>query len=320
MYYALMDDILQYILSSPLESIIEKIDFYGNKFSLEFEACSIVNARSGLCGGDCKYCAQSGNSSAEIDIYPLLSDEQIIKKAVYNKLCGASRFSIVTSGQSLSEPELERICRLIPKLKEKTGMEICASLGFLDKNQLRMLKSAGLSRYHHNIETSPGYYPKIVSTHKFEERVKTVLSAKDAGLEVCCGGIIGMGETWQDRLDMALLLKQISPNAVPLNMFVPIKGTPLGGLKMILREEALRSIALFRILLGGTDIKIIAGREILFSEDPALPFKFGANGAMVGGYLTIKGEGVESDLQFVKTISAMFSNSVPKDVLDNKQL
>ncbi len=298
---------LEDIITLPLKELLEKSNAVCNGFIDSFEACSIINARSGLCLGDCKYCAQSKVSSAEIDVYPLLSYERILEKALYSRSCGAERFSIVTSGESITEYELEQICKIVPRLIQDTGMNICASLGILSKGQLLRLKSAGLSRYHHNIETSERYYREIISSHSFQDRINTVKNAKEAGLEVCCGGIIGMGETWQDRFDMVLTLKELRPSAVPINIFIPIKGTPLADITPISCEEALRAIVLFRMVLQDIDLKLIAGRERIFSDARDKIFKAGINGVMVGGYLTVQGQGRIHDLEVCEIGRSVFS-------------
>jgi biotin synthase len=192
-------------------------------------------------------------------------------------------------------------------ITENIDIEVCGSLGALDFSQLKQLKQAGLSRFHHNIETSQNFYPKIVSTHNFSQRIKTIKSAKQAGLKVCSGGILGMGESPRDRLDMAITLKELCVDSVPLNILVPIKGTGLEGIKPLRCEQAVRTIAIFRIVLEDVPIKIAAGREQTFSDCPVKPFRAGANGMMIGGYLTVKGAKLQSDYQLIKQIQALWN-------------
>ncbi len=288
------EDLLDFVQQPLLEiiSIANSIRkrFCGNKFHL----CSIINARSGLCSGDCAYCAQSKVSSALIDIYPMKEKEEIVSYARKMKELGSTRFSIVTSGERLTDRELKVIIESIPEIK-KIGIEVCASLGMLDKDQLSALKAAGLDRYHHNIESSPRFYPQIVSTHKIEDRIRTIELAKEVGLSVCSGGILGMGEDWQDRVEMALLLRNLDVDSVPLNFLLPIPGTPLGNREMIDPISALRSIALFRYALPNKEVRIIAGREKVFGDMQLIAFLSGANGMMVGGYLTTKGDPIQRD-------------------------
>ncbi|HID43669.1 MAG TPA: biotin synthase BioB [Archaeoglobaceae archaeon] len=271
------------------------------------ELCSIINAKSGLCTQDCKFCAQSLHHSTQIETYPLKEEEEIIQVAQRAKQMGAERFGIVTSGRSLSWQELKKVARSITRIKKEVKIETCASLGSLDEEGLFLLKQSGLTRYHHNIETSPSYFPQIVSTHSFKERIQTVQNAKKVGLEVCSGGIIGMGESWQDRIEMAFLLKELEVNSVPINILVAIKGTALENLEPLSCLDAIRSIAIFRIILKDKIIKIAAGRETVLKDFQALGFMAGANGMLIGGYLTIKGRPVEEDWKLIQEVKRIWS-------------
>ena len=271
-----------------------------------FDLCTITNAKSGLCSEDCKFCAQSSCHSTTVSRYPLKNKRDIIKEARDAKAIGAARFGIVTSGNKLTARELENIAYAISEIKDKIGIEVCASLGALDKLQLKMLKSAGLSRYHHNIETSPNFYPKVVTTHSFKERVDAIENAKSLGFKVCSGGIIGMGETWQDRVDMAELLKRLNVDSVPINFLVPIKGTSLESVKPISCNDAIRTIAIFRIILQTREIKIAAGRESVLKDAQAQGFGAGANGMLIGGYLTVKGRPIGEDQVLIKEIERLW--------------
>jgi len=295
------------LLRQPLTFLL----FFANKIRNDyigsrFEVCSIINAKSGLCSEDCKFCAQSFRYHTDISKYPLKDKSQILKAAQRAKEIGAERFGIVTSGRSLIEKELDRVVEAISAIKNSLGIKICASLGVLNRNQLRMLKKAGLSRYHHNIETSPRFYPQIVTTHDFRERIRTVEAAKSVGLEVCSGGIIGMGETWQDRIDMAVLLERLDVDSIPINFLIPIKGTPLESLNPISCVDAIRTICIFRIILKDKIIKIAAGRETVLKDFQALGFMAGANGMLIGGYLTIKGRDVAEDQKLIEEIKKIW--------------
>ncbi len=261
-----------------------------------FDLCSITNAKSGACKEDCKFCAQSAHNRADIEQYPLRSLEDILKdarEAVKNK---AKRFGIVTSGRSLTDKEIKKIAQAISNIKDELKIEPCASLGELTQKQLEVLKKAGLKRYHHNIETSPSFYPRIVTTHSFEDRIRTVILVKKLGMEICCGGIIGLGESMDDRIDMAFKLKELDVDSVPLNILVPIKGTPMEDLGRLKVSDIIKTIAVFRIMLKDKTIKIAAGRESMLKDFQALAFLAGANGMLINGYLTIKGRSVEDDL------------------------
>ncbi len=277
-------------------------DFLGNKLEL----CSILNAKSGSCKEDCKFCAQAYKYQLDTPVYLLKSKQEIIAAATRAKAIGAERFGIVTSGNRLTSRELETVIAAIREIKKNLDIGICASLGALTRADLRKLKAAGLTRYHHNLETSPNFYPQIVSTHTFEERVDTVKAAKQAGLEVCSGGIIGMGETWQDRLALAYLLKGLNVDSVPINFLIPIKGTPLAKLKPISFEDALRVLAIFRIILKDKTIKIAAGRETVLKDMQAQGFMAGANGMIIGGYLTVQGQELNQDYKLIGEVKQLW--------------
>jgi biotin synthase len=215
---------------------------------------------------------------------------------------GAHRFDIVTSGPTLSEDELNTIIDAVSEITKITGMAMCASLGKLNEKSLASLKKAGVSRYHHNIETSPRYFSQIVTTHSFQDRVDTIKAAKRAGLEVCSGGIIGMGEDWPDRIEMALTLKELNVDSVPINILVPIKGTPFENIKQISVDDAIRTIAIFRIVLEDKIVKVAAGRESVLRDSQGAAFMAGANGMLIGGYLTIGGTGINEDNMLIEKI------------------
>jgi biotin synthase len=238
--------------------------------------------------------------------YPLKKKEEILEAAKRAKEIGAERFDIVTSGAAVSKEELGIICDTINEITAKIGIKMCASLGSLDEESLRLLKQSGLSRYHHNIESSPTYFPKIATTHTFQDRINTIIAAKKTGLEVCSGGIIGMGESLNDRVGMALCLKELDVDSIPINILVPIKGTPLQIQEQLSCTEAIRAIALFRIILKDKIIKIAAGRESVLKDFQALAFMAGANGMLIGGYLTIRGREVEEDKKLINEIEDLW--------------
>lgn len=294
-------------LKLPLAELIAKADKIRERFAgNRVELCNILNAKSGLCSQDCKFCAQSARHKTGSGVYPLKSKADMLEAARRAKEIGAERFDIVTSGDKLSKEDFRVIVDAISEITENIKIKMCASLGSMGDREFFLLKQAGLSRYHHNIETSPGFFPKIVSTHTFEDRLKTIKAAKKAGLEVCSGGIIGMGETMDDRIQMALILKELKVDSVPLNILVPIAGTPLGEKLVLPCEEVIRTIAIFRIILKDKIIKIAAGRESILKDFQALGFMAGANGMLIGGYLTIKGRSVEEDLKLVDQVQRLW--------------
>lgn len=296
------------LLSLPFEELISTANKTRKAHTGgELEICSVINAKSGKCSEDCKFCAQSAHYNTSIQDYPLKTKEEILSAAWTAKRNGAHKFGIVTSGRRLTEKEVATVADCVRKIREEVGIVPCASLGALGEDALLNLKNAGLTRYHHNIETSERFYPEIVSTHPYSERVKTVKNVKKVGLEACSGGILGLGESWEDRIDMALLLRDLEVDAVPLNFLIPIKGTPLERGGRITPIEAIKAIALFRIILKDAVVKIAAGRETVLKDFQALIFMAGANGMMVGGYLTIQGRAVVEDQNLIKEIQKLWS-------------
>jgi biotin synthase len=294
------------LLDFPIEKLILESSSVKRQYAPnELDLCNILNARSGLCKENCKFCAQSMHHKTGIQTYPLKNKDEIIKSAINAKNIGAKRFGIVTSGNTLDDKEFEVILSAIKYLKENVNIILCASLGKLTKEQLQKLKSNGLSRYHHNIETSRNHYNKIVSTHSFDERIETIKNAKDSGLEVCSGGIIGMGENWEDRIDMFLTLKDLDVDSIPINILMPIKGTALENIDEISSLDVIRTIAIARIILKDKTIKIAAGRETKLKDFQALGFLAGANGMLIGGYLTINGRDIKEDYKLIEDIKGL---------------
>jgi biotin synthase len=291
------------LLKLPLLELISLANrTRAENFGSNFELCGIINAKSGLCSQDCKFCAQSVHYQTNALTYQLLTEEAILAAAQNAEAAGAERFGIVTGGHSVNQAELSKLAQMISVIKKNTNLKVCASLGILGKDDLSLLKQAGLSRYHHNLETSAAFFPQICSTHDFKDRIKTVRNAQQAGLEVCSGGIIGLGEDWKDRIEMAITLKELAVTAVPLNILVPIEGTPLESAAPLSPVEIIRTIAIFRIILKDQVIKVVAGREKMLKDFQGLAFMAGANGMFTGGYLTINGREVEEDQKLVKAI------------------
>ncbi len=299
---------LSKILKLPLAELI----LAANKLRKEFlsdkiELCSILNAKSGLCNQDCRFCAQARSHKTGIETYALKPKKEIIEAARRAQDIGAMRFGIVTSGNTLSGEDLKLVCEAASEIKKKVNIKLCASLGSISEEGLSCLRQAGISRYHHNIETSESYFPRVCSTHTFADRIATIRRAKKCGFEVCSGGIIGMGESMQDRIQMALCLNELKVDAIPLNILVPIKGTSMEKQEPLCRPEIIRTIAVFRIILKDKIIKIAAGRETALADFQALAFLAGADGMLIGGYLTIKGRSVEEDHRLIKEIKELWT-------------
>jgi biotin synthase len=266
------------------------------------DICSIVNAKSGACTEDCVYCAQSTHYATDAQVYPLISTDRIEEAAASARRNGASRFCIVTSGRGIeSQEDLENIAEGIRRVR-KMGLSPCATLGTLFREQLAYLKDAGLHRYHHNIETSRDYFPRICTTHTFGERLEVLRSAASLGLSVCSGGIIGMGETMEDRINMAFILRELDVDSVPINFLMPVPGTPLEKVVAISPLEALHSLALFRLILPRKEIRICGGRGTALGKLHPLIFASGADGFMIGNYLTRSGLDPGDDRAMLKDL------------------
>ncbi|MBF0544593.1 MAG: biotin synthase BioB [Candidatus Riflebacteria bacterium] len=273
------------------------------------DICTICNAKSGSCTEDCKFCAQSAHFLTDAPRYPLLGKGEIVAAARKASEVGSKRFGIVTSGRELSNEELACIIEVVEEIKNEVGIEICASLGCLDFEQFTALKDAGLTRYHHNLETSQKYFTKIVTSHTFEDRIHTIQAAFKAGLSVCSGGIIGMGESREDRISMAFTLKDLNVDCVPINVLVPIPGTPLANEFPIHVSEVLKTVSIFRLIFGNKTIKIAAGREVVLKDFQGMAFLAGANGMLMGGYLTTRGRSVTEDQAMIKEIIYAWNDS-----------
>lgn len=277
------------ILFESANEIREKL--VGNKADL----CTILNAKSGLCSENCKYCAQSAHYKTGVLEYDLLEYSEILEKALETQQNGAHRFSLVTSGKGIEKDEdIEKLAKMYQQLSKDTNIELCASHGIITYQQAKKLKESGVVTYHHNVETSKNYYKSICTTHTYEDRVKTIENVRKAGLEVCCGGIIGMGESLEDRINMAFEIKSLNVKSIPINVLNAIKGTPFENLEVLSPMEILKTIAVYRFILPDCYIRYAGGRMAL-KDKQALGFKAGINAALTGNYLTTTGSDVDQD-------------------------
>lgn len=268
--------------------------FCGNGFDI----CTIINAKSGKCSENCKYCAQSSFYNTPAETYPLLDTDEIVNQAKYNDERGVLRYSLVTSGKNLNDNEVEQACKSIRKIKEETGIEVCVSMGLLNEKQFRKLKEAGASRVHNNLETSEHNFQNVCTTHSFSDKVEALKAAKRAGLGICSGGIMGLGESMEDRIDMAFSLKELEVKSVPVNMLNPIPGTPYEKNKLLTNDDMRRIVAIFRFILPDTSIRLAGGRGLLPDKGKAC-FKSGANAAISGDMLTTSGISIETDIDLI---------------------
>ena len=280
------EDDLSIFLECDLKELCEganqiRAHFVGDKVDL----CSIINGRSGKCPEDCKYCAQSAHNHTDCEVYDFLPEETIVEACRMNEREGVDRFSIVTAGRTLSGEEFEKAIHAYETMHRECNIELCSSMGFLDEKQLHRLHEAGVTSYHHNIETSRRNFPNICTTHTYDQKIETLKKVKAEGMWVCSGGIIGMGETWEDRLDMAVSLSELEVDSIPINALMPIKGTPLEDLPPLTEEEILRNIAFFRYINPKAEIRLAAGRALL-TNDGEIAFRSGASATITGNMLT----------------------------------
>ncbi len=270
--------------------------YKGNKVFL----CSIINAKSGKCSEDCAFCAQSGHHNADVAAYPMMQETEMVSDGLRMKEAGATQYSMVTSGFRLSNADINTVSNTAATLQEKTNLNICASLGGLTVERARQLRGNGVSSYHHNLETAKSYFDNICTTHAYEDDIETLKIAKSAGFRVCSGGILGLGESWEQRVELAFTLKDLDVDSIPLNFLNPIAGTPLENQALISPMEALKSIALFRIINSTKDIPICGGREKTLKDFQSWAFLAGANGIMLGNYLTTEGRSAAMDLEMIR--------------------
>jgi biotin synthase len=264
--------------------------------------CSISAVKLGRCGEDCRWCAQSARWAVAVEAHGLLSTETLVRQAEESAARGAERFGLVTSGARLSPAELDGVLQSAAAIRERTGLTVCGSFGELTVEGARRLAQAGIRRYNHNLETSARHFPRVCTTHTYEDRVRTARAALEAGLELCCGGLFGMGETDEDRVDLALAVRDLGAHVVPLNFLHPIPGTPLADAAPLAPLKILSIVAMFRMVLPDRIIKLAGGREKNLRDLQALMFFAGADSCMVGGYLTTKGRAAEDDLRMIRDL------------------
>ncbi len=280
-----------------LDELLEESSKY---IKNDVEFCSLVNARNGKCSQNCKYCAQSSYYKTHINSYPLIELEKVRKAAIDAKSHKASRFAIVTSGKTPDESDFDKILAMIDEVNKIKGLKSCASIGILNEEQIKKLKQHGLVRFHHNINTARSYYPEICTTHSFEDRIKTCELVKKYGMELCCGVILGMGESVEQRVEMALELSEIHPDSIPINILMPIPETPFENyFDKIDEENILRTLAIFKIANPDSVLRFCGGRMRLSDENQRKALKSCVEGIMTGNYLTTVGKAPQDDIKTV---------------------
>ena len=271
--------------------------FCGNQFDM----CTIINGKSGLCSENCKFCAQSSHYNTGSKVYSLLSEEEILADAKKNADQGVMRYSIVTAGRSLSDGEVDRMCHIIRRIKEEVHISVCVSFGLLKEDQFRRLKEAGAERVHNNLEASENFFPSVCTSHSFSDKVQAIRAAQAAGLDVCSGGIMGLGEGIEDRIDMALSLRDLGIESIPVNMLNPIPGTPMEKYESLDEKEMQRIIAVYRFILPKAFIRLAGGRGLMRDKGKAC-FMSGANAAISGDMLTTAGITVDKDKKLLEEL------------------
>lgn len=286
----------------PVEELCVAADeirqrFCGNSFDL----CTIINGKSGKCSENCKYCAQSSFYHTNVESYPLLKTEELLKQAQYNSERGVPRYSIVTSGKKLSSKEVEQVCESIRVIKQNVDISVCVSFGLLEEAEFRKVKEAGAVRVHNNLEASEGYFPKVCTTHTQQDKIDALKAARNAGLSICSGGIMGLGETMEDRIDLAITLRDLEVSSVPINMLNPISGTPYEHNSRLTVEDMCQIIAIFRFILPTAFIRLAGGRGLMKDQGRKC-FQSGANAAITGDMLTTTGITIKQDFQMLQEL------------------
>ena len=306
---------LESFTHEELDYLFIGTDRIRDKFKGEdVKICSIVNAKSGRCVEDCSFCAQSSSFKTDAPETELMSVEEMVAAAKEAEAFGANEFSIVASGTKMDDrKELDKVIAAVRRIKAETKLETCCSLGLMELDDLKELKAAGLDRCHHNLETAASFFNKIVTTHTYEDEVKAVQNAKEAGLQVCVGGIFGMGETFAQRVELAFSIRELGTQSLPINFLKPIDGTGLDHLETIEYYDALKTIALLRLVLPKIDLFVCGGREEVMTDKQEQLFSAGANGILGGNYLTTKGQDPKRDIEMIQSLGLRPIASISQD-------
>lgn len=293
------EDVLK-LIDAPLDELCEAANEIRDKISGSgFDICTIINGKCGKCSEDCKYCSQSAHYHTPLEeSYPLLDTERLLKEAKYNADRGVIRYSIVTSGKRLSKSEVCKLADSIKEIKSKVNIEICVSLGLLDEEDFKLLYEAGARRVHCNLESSERYFKEVCTTHTYLEKIETLKAAKRAGMSICSGGIMGLGENFEDRIDMVLTARELGVKSIPVNFLNPIPGTPYENNVPVSPDEARRCVAIFRFIIPDGSIRLAGGRGLLGDTGRAC-FMSGANATISGDMLTTAGITIEKDMKLI---------------------
>ena len=298
------DDAERLISTTDLIKLADSANIIAKNFNDDnIDVESLINAKSGNCPEDCSFCAQSTFYETGITKFPLLADDIILEKAKQAESNGASSFCLVCAYREPSQSDFQKICKIIEKLRKEVKLQVNVSLGFMTPERAQKLKSLGVKRYNHNLEASESFFSTICKTHDFSDRIKTAKIVKEAGLELCCGGIIGMGETRRQRIELAFSISSLKPDEVPINILIPREGTPKELDNCSIHQiDIIRTIAVWRFIMPKTILKIAGGREVYFNDSGRLALQAGANGIITGGYLTTNGNEPNKDFQMIHKI------------------
>lgn len=288
--------------SSVLELAAQATRIREKFCSKQVDLCALVNAKAGNCSEDCSFCSQSAHYHTDISTYPLMSADQIIERAKQAKAFGATRFCIVTANRALSDEDLPVLCEAVRRIKKEVGIEAECSLGFITEEQLLQLKAAGMTRYNHNLETCESHFPNICTTHTYQDRVNTIKMLHKHGIESCCGGILGLGETRKGRMELAFALAELDVTCAPINILNPRPGTPLADEDSPGPQEVIKTIALFRFILPKAKLELGGGREVNLRDFQSMAFLAGANSLIIGGYLTTLGRQPAQDIKMLQDV------------------
>jgi len=303
------NDDLSFFENCDLDELTKNADLLREHFcGKKVDLCTIINARSGKCPENCKYCAQSAHNHTSCEVYSFLDEEKIIAEAKSNQEEGVDRFAIVTAGRSLAGEDFDKSINTYKRMKAELKINLCASMGFLTREQFKRLRESGVTSYHDNIETSREFFPNICTTHTFDQKIAEIKMAQEEGFCVCSGGIIGMGETFKDRISMALTLSELKIKSIPINSLMAIPGTPLENQPNLKEDEILRTIAMFRFINPEANIRLAAGRKLI-SENGKKAFESGCSATITGNMLTTSGSTIKGDKEM---LSKMGRNVEPR--------